>query len=128
MLGESIGRGAWKILGRLVGGLAKAGVHPNFLTAFGVCINVGCGVLFGMGEFFWAGYRSHFCECLRYARRQCRPHDRKRNEIRRLSRLVARSRFGYGRISRHYGILRRKFAAAFDHKCDSRRRRNDRHR
>ncbi len=55
MLGESIGRGAWKILGRLVGGLASAGVHPNFLTAFGVCINIGCGVLFGMGEFFWAG-------------------------------------------------------------------------
>lgn len=55
MLGESIGRGAWKILGRLVKGLAAAGVHPNFLTTFGVLINVACGVLFGMGEFFWAG-------------------------------------------------------------------------
>jgi CDP-diacylglycerol--glycerol-3-phosphate 3-phosphatidyltransferase len=30
-------------------------VHPNILTAIGVSINIGCGVLFGIGEFFWAG-------------------------------------------------------------------------
>lgn len=55
MLGESIGRGAMKIINAMVRGLASAGVHPNILTAIGVCINVGCGVLFGVGEFFWAG-------------------------------------------------------------------------
>lgn len=55
MLGESIGRGAMKIINAMVRGLASAGVHPNILTAIGVCINVGCGVLFGLGEFFWAG-------------------------------------------------------------------------
>ena len=33
----------------------SAGVHPNLLTTIGVTINVGCGVLFGIGEFFWAG-------------------------------------------------------------------------
>lgn len=55
MLGESIGRGAMKIINAMVQGLASAGVHPNILTAIGVIINVGCGVLFGVGEFFWAG-------------------------------------------------------------------------
>lgn len=55
MLGASIGRGAMKIINAMVRGLASAGIHPNILTAIGVCINVGCGVLFGIGEFFWAG-------------------------------------------------------------------------
>ena len=43
------------IINAMVRALAAAGVHPNILTAIGVCINVGCGVLFGIGEFFWAG-------------------------------------------------------------------------
>ncbi len=55
MFGASIGRGAMRIINALVRALASAGVHPNILTAIGVCINVGCGVLFGVGEFFWAG-------------------------------------------------------------------------
>lgn len=44
-----------RIINAMVQGLATAGVHPNLLTAIGVCINIGCGVLFGVGEFFWAG-------------------------------------------------------------------------
>jgi CDP-diacylglycerol--glycerol-3-phosphate 3-phosphatidyltransferase len=44
-----------RIINAMVRGLASAGVHPNILTTIGVCINVGCGVLFGFGEFFWAG-------------------------------------------------------------------------
>ena len=44
-----------RIINAMVRGLASAGVHPNVLTAIGVCINVACGVLFGVGEFFWAG-------------------------------------------------------------------------
>ena len=55
MLGESIGRGAMRIINAMVRVLASAGVHPNILTAIGVCINIGCGILFGTGEFFWAG-------------------------------------------------------------------------
>ena len=55
MFGASIGRGAMRIINAMVRGLASAGVHPNILTAIGVLINVGCGVLFGLGEFFWAG-------------------------------------------------------------------------
>jgi len=55
MLGASIGRGAMRIINAMVRALASAGVHPNILTAIGVSINVGCGVLFGLGEFFWAG-------------------------------------------------------------------------
>lgn len=55
MLGATIGRGAMRIINAMVRGLASAGVHPNLLTAIGVCINIGCCVLFGMGEFFWAG-------------------------------------------------------------------------
>lgn len=55
MLGASIGRGAMRIINSMVRGLASAGVSPNLLTAVGVTINIGCGVLFGVGAFFWAG-------------------------------------------------------------------------
>lgn len=55
MFGASIGRGAKRILDRLVYWLAGGGVHPNVLTGIGVCINVGCALLFGLGHFFWAG-------------------------------------------------------------------------
>lgn len=55
MIGAGIGRGAMKIIDAIVRWLAYGGVHPNILTAIGVTINVGCGVLFGVGEFFWAG-------------------------------------------------------------------------
>lgn len=44
-----------RIINAMVRGLASAGVHPNILTTIGVLINVACGVLFGMGHFFWAG-------------------------------------------------------------------------
>ena len=55
MFGASIGRGAKKIIDAMVRGLAHSGVHPNILTVIGVFISVACGVLFGIGEFFWAG-------------------------------------------------------------------------
>jgi CDP-diacylglycerol--glycerol-3-phosphate 3-phosphatidyltransferase len=55
MFGASIGRGAMRIINAMVQGLASAGVSPNILTAIGVSINIGCGVLFGLGDFFWAG-------------------------------------------------------------------------
>lgn len=55
MFGASIGRGAKRIIDEMVSWLAYGGIHPNVLTAIGVTINVGCAVLFGVGEFFWAG-------------------------------------------------------------------------
>ena len=55
MLGAGIGRGAMRIINAMVRALASAGVHPNILTTIGVLINGLCGVLFGFGEFFWAG-------------------------------------------------------------------------
>jgi CDP-diacylglycerol--glycerol-3-phosphate 3-phosphatidyltransferase len=55
MLGAEIGRGAMRIINAMVRGLASVGISPNILTAVGVTINVGCGVLFGVGDFFWAG-------------------------------------------------------------------------
>jgi phosphatidylglycerophosphate synthase len=55
MLGAGIGRGAMSIINAMVRGLASLGVHPNILTGIGVTINMGCGVLFGLGYFFWAG-------------------------------------------------------------------------
>jgi CDP-diacylglycerol--glycerol-3-phosphate 3-phosphatidyltransferase len=55
MFGASIGRGAKRIIDAIVRWLAFGGVNPNILTVIGVTINVGCGVLFGMGEFLWAG-------------------------------------------------------------------------
>jgi CDP-diacylglycerol--glycerol-3-phosphate 3-phosphatidyltransferase len=44
-----------RIIDAMVRALASAGIHPNILTAIGVTINIGCGFLFGFGEFFWAG-------------------------------------------------------------------------
>jgi phosphatidylglycerophosphate synthase len=36
--------------------LARHGhINPNILTVIGVALNVGCGLLFGLGWFFWAG-------------------------------------------------------------------------
>ena len=55
MLGASIGRIPISIIQAMVRGLASMGVPPNILTTVGVSINILCGVLFGMGEFFWAG-------------------------------------------------------------------------
>ncbi len=55
MLGAGIGRGAMRIIDAMVRGLASAGVPPNILTTIGVTINMGCAVLFALGEFFWAG-------------------------------------------------------------------------
>jgi CDP-diacylglycerol---glycerol-3-phosphate 3-phosphatidyltransferase len=43
------------IINTMVRGLASLGVPPNILTTIGVMINMACGVLFGFGEFFWAG-------------------------------------------------------------------------
>jgi len=43
------------IINAMVRALASAGIPPNVLTLIGVIINLGCGVLFGFGEFFWAG-------------------------------------------------------------------------
>ncbi|HEX8709967.1 MAG TPA: CDP-alcohol phosphatidyltransferase family protein [Pyrinomonadaceae bacterium] len=55
MFGASIGRGAQRIINAMVRGLAYGRINPNLLTVIGVAINVGCGLLFGFGEFFWAG-------------------------------------------------------------------------
>ena len=55
MLGAGIGRGAMRIIDAMVRALANAGVPPNILTTIGVTINIGCAVLFALGEFFWAG-------------------------------------------------------------------------
>ncbi|HEX8684901.1 MAG TPA: CDP-alcohol phosphatidyltransferase family protein [Pyrinomonadaceae bacterium] len=55
MFGASIGRGASRIIGAMVRGLARRRINPNVLTVIGVSINVLSGVLFGLGHFFWAG-------------------------------------------------------------------------
>ncbi|HZI19113.1 MAG TPA: CDP-alcohol phosphatidyltransferase family protein [Pyrinomonadaceae bacterium] len=55
MFGASIGRGAGRIINAMVQGLARRRINPNWLTVIGVSINVLCGVMFGLGHFFWAG-------------------------------------------------------------------------
>src|SRR3982751_2914094 len=55
MLGAGIGRGAMWIINAMVRALSRLGFPPNILTLIGVTINFGCAVLFGLGEFFWAG-------------------------------------------------------------------------
>ena len=55
MFGSSIGRGASRIIDAMVRGLANGRINPKLLTVIGVVINIGCGLLFGWGYFFWAG-------------------------------------------------------------------------
>src|SRR3979409_611870 len=50
-----IGRGAQRIIDAMVRWLAHGHINPNILTVIGVAINVGSGLLFGFGQFFWAG-------------------------------------------------------------------------
>ena len=55
LFGSSIGNGASRILNAMVRALAYSRINPNLLTVIGVAINIGCGLLFGLGHFFWAG-------------------------------------------------------------------------
>lgn len=55
MFGASIGRGAQRIIDAMVRWLAHGHINPNVLTIIGVALNVGCGLLFGVGWFFAAG-------------------------------------------------------------------------
>lgn len=55
MFVDGIGRGAQKIIDAMVRWLAVGHFNPNVLTVIGVSLNVGSGLLFGFGQFFWAG-------------------------------------------------------------------------
>jgi CDP-diacylglycerol--glycerol-3-phosphate 3-phosphatidyltransferase len=55
MFGASIGRAAQRIIDAIVRWLAIGHINPNILTVIGVALNVGCGLLFGTGLFFYAG-------------------------------------------------------------------------
>src|SRR5437870_2869965 len=55
MFGASIGRAGQRIIDAMVRWLAHGHINPNILTVVGVAINVGSGLLFGLGQFFWAG-------------------------------------------------------------------------
>jgi CDP-diacylglycerol--glycerol-3-phosphate 3-phosphatidyltransferase len=55
MFVDGIGRGAQRIIDAMVRWLAAGHINPNVLTVIGVALNVGCGLLFGFGQFFWAG-------------------------------------------------------------------------
>jgi CDP-diacylglycerol--glycerol-3-phosphate 3-phosphatidyltransferase len=55
VFGASIGRGAQRIIDAMVRWLAHGHINPNILTVIGVSLNVGCGLAFGFGYFFWAG-------------------------------------------------------------------------
>src|SRR5207244_7537824 len=55
MFGASIGRAGQRIIDAMVRWLARGHINPNILTFIGVAINVGSGLLFGLGKFFWAG-------------------------------------------------------------------------
>src|SRR5947208_14145649 len=55
MFVNGIGRGAQRIIDARGRWLAMGHINPNSLTVIGVALNVGCGLLFGMGRFFSAG-------------------------------------------------------------------------
>ena len=55
MLTRNIGDAAQFVLDRLVRALSIARIHPNYLTALGLAINIVSAILFGKGLFFAAG-------------------------------------------------------------------------
>src|SRR5215475_22219 len=55
MFGASIGRAGQRIIDAIVRWLAHGHINPNILTVVDLAINVGSGLLFGLGQFFWAG-------------------------------------------------------------------------
>ncbi len=55
MFGASIGRACQRLIDAMVRWLAYGHINPNILTIIGVALNVGCGLLFGLGYFFAAG-------------------------------------------------------------------------
>lgn len=55
MFTAGIGRACQRIIDAMVRWLAHGHISPNVLTLVGVSINVGSGLLFGFGQFFWAG-------------------------------------------------------------------------
>ncbi len=55
MFGASIGRAAQRVIDAIVRWLAIGHINPKILTVIGVSLNVGCGLLFGLGWFFAAG-------------------------------------------------------------------------
>jgi CDP-diacylglycerol--glycerol-3-phosphate 3-phosphatidyltransferase len=55
MISEAIGSGARKVIDAMVRAIARSPISPNVVTFIGMLINIGCGVLYGYGKFFWAG-------------------------------------------------------------------------
>src|SRR5436190_5303624 len=55
LFGARVGRAGQRFMDAMVRWLARGHISPNILTFVGVAINVGSGLLFGFGRFFWAG-------------------------------------------------------------------------
>ena len=55
MIGDLIGQVFARIINFLVAMLAKLNPNPNLLSVIGLGINVFAALLYGYGEFFWAG-------------------------------------------------------------------------
>src|SRR5260370_35218575 len=55
MFVNGIGRRDQRIIDAMVRWLAFGHINPNIVTVIGVAINVGSGLLFGLGYFFSAG-------------------------------------------------------------------------
>lgn len=56
MISRKIGEGGTWILNRIVRSLVISGVSPNFLTFFGLAVNVVAAFAFGYGQFRLAGW------------------------------------------------------------------------
>src|SRR6266567_2349134 len=50
-----IGRARQRLINAMVRWMAHGHINPNILKVIGVALNVGCGLAFGFGRFFWAG-------------------------------------------------------------------------
>src|SRR6185295_4109670 len=55
MISEAIGAGSKRIIDAIVRALARSRTNPNFLTFFGLLVNIVCGVFYGYGRFITAG-------------------------------------------------------------------------
>ena len=85
--------------------LAHGHINPNILTVIGVAINVGCGVLFGIGSFFSAGIALIVANLFDMLDGQVARLSGRVTQLWRIFRFVIRPLVRHGGFCGSYGLL-----------------------
>ena len=114
MFVSGIGRGAQRIIDAMVRWLAYGHINPNILTVIGVAINVGSGLLFGLGYFFSAGIVLIVANLFDMLDGQVARLSGQSHPFRRLPGFLAGPPLRHGRICRLDGFLRPRYSVSLN--------------